>query len=377
MFVVAGVTAAMIIILSALNGIEELVEELFSSFDTDISIQPKEGKTISLDTIKLSDILEMEGVEYTSQVIEEDVWLNVEDRNTVATIKGVENTFSKMTMVDSMMYLGDFVLHEEGFNYAVLGYGVFSELRIPYREGTYPVINVNAPIRGRKLKKFKDRAFNSKPIMVRGAYSVNAELDVKYVVAPLAYCKALFDYENEVSAIEISLKDVYDPLEMKDNIKSLVGENYKIITRNEKNALVFQTNQSEKWATFLILLFVLLIAAFNIVASLTMLIIEKKKDIHVFRSMGVSESSLKRIFIFEGIMIYLMGAITGLAAGLVLVFLQINFGLIRIPGATIDFYPMKVIWTDILIVAASVMLVGFLFSNVLVRRLLKRFASIE
>jgi len=378
MVVVAAVTAAMIIVLSALNGIEELVEELFSKFDTELTIIPNEGKVFNLSTDTLTLIKNMEGVAMISEVIEDDVWVrnNLKDVNAVCTMKGVQPYYGQMTGLDSMVHYGDFTLEHDGFYYAVPGYGIFSDLKISLRNGNEPeVLIINAPIRGKKLSRHKEKAFNSMPIMVKSTYSVNAELDVKYIFASLNFCRELFNYPSEISSLEITLNNGSNLDLIKEEIQKLIGNKLKIITREDKNALIYKTNQSEKWATFLILLFILIIAAFNIVASLTMLIIEKKKDIFIFRSMGAREETIQRIFIQEGVLIYFIGAVIGLLAGILIVWGQQTFGLIEISGATVPHYPVKIILNDLMIVLVSVMTVGLLFSNVLVRRLLKRYVN--
>lgn len=376
MVVVAAVTAAMIIVLSALNGIEFLVQDLFNKFETELTIQPTSGKVFTLNDDTLNLIQELEGVRMMSEVIEEDVWVrnNLRDVNTVCTMKGVEPYYGKMTGLDSMIYIGDFNLEKDGYQYAIPGYGVFTDLKIAHRSEP-EILIINAPIRGKKLSRHKKNAFNSIPIMVNSTYSVNAELDVKYIFASLDFCRELFNYPGEISTLEISLEEDADIDAIISQINNLIDDNLKVVTREEKNALVYKTNQSEKWATFLILLFILVIAAFNIVASLSMLIIEKKKDIFILRSMGAKEETIQRIFIQEGVLIYFIGAVIGLIVGLLIIWAQLTFGLVSIAGATVSHYPVKVVYSDLLIVIGSVMVVGLLFSNILVRRLMNRFVN--
>ncbi len=377
MVVVAAVTAAMIIVLSALNGIEELVEDLFSKFETELTLLPTEGKVFEIGAVTLSLINNLEGVRMTSRVIEDDVWVrnNSKDVNAVCTIKGVEPYYGEMTGLDSMVHYGDFTLEKDGYNFAVPGYGIFSDLKIPHRSDP-EILVINAPIRGKKLSKHKEKAFKSMPIMVNSTYSVNAELDVKYIFAPINFCRELFNYPTQISALEIALDPNVNPLAVKEKIELLLdNDKVQVVTREDKNALIFKTNESEKWATFLILLFILIIAAFNIVASLSMLIIEKKKDIFILRSMGAREDTIQRIFIQEGVLIYFIGAIVGLFVGILIVWSQQQFGLIKITGATVTYYPVKLILKDLIIVLISVMAVGLLFSNVLVRRLLRRYVQ--
>jgi lipoprotein-releasing system permease protein len=375
MLVVAFITAAMICVLSAFNGIDELVKNLFANFDTPLTIIPIEGKSFADSLITDESILKIEGVRGVSRVIEEDAWLTYADHNAVATVKGVDQNYLELSPVDSMLYEGRFLLNDGKFNYAVVGLGVRSELYMPLFDYAPTVMNINAPVRGRKLSRYKENAFNREAINVSGIFSVNAELDAKYVIIPLGFARSLFEMENEISSIEIFLDQDDITEDVEEELKKILPQELRIETRYEKNALVYKTNASEKWATFLILLFILLIACFNIIASLTMLIIEKKKDIFTLNSMGIDASGVERIFVYEGVMINLMGAILGLIMGLGLCYAQMKFGLIGLEGAMVDAYPISVHAQDVVGILLTVVLVGSLFSATLVKLLVRRFAN--
>lgn len=380
--VVAFITAAMICVLSIFNGIENLVQELFANFDAQLTVVPREGKMFSDTLLTDSEISAIDGVAHFSRVIEEDAWLNhvVSDskgadseRNTVATIKGIDTTYTNYSAIASMIYDGRFVLEEDSFFYAVPGLAVAGELGLSYASGETPILNINAPIRGRKLSRYKEAAFNHESIMVSGMFSVNAELDSKYVFVPLKFAREVFGMDSLITSIEIILRDEGDEKEVIAQLQKILPPQLELQTRFDKNALVYQTNQSEKWATFLILLFILLIACFNISASLTMLIIEKKNDIGTLTGMGAGENAIRKIFVLEGVMINFMGAIAGTLLGLLLCLAQQHLGLIRMEGAMVEFYPVLIRWVDVLGILATVILVGSLFSVTLVRSLMKRF----
>ncbi|MBX7050770.1 MAG: ABC transporter permease [Flavobacteriales bacterium] len=375
MLVVAFITAAMICVLSAFNGIDELVKDLFANFDTPLTIIPSEGKSFPDSLMTDQAILSIGGVKGVSRVIEEDAWLTYKDHNAVSTVKGVDQNYLALSPIDTMVYDGQFLLEDESFFYAVVGLGVRSELYMPLYDYAPTVMNINAPIRGRKLSRYKENAFNREAINVSGIFSVNAELDAKYVIVPLAFARKLFEMENDISSIEIFLDDEKNADEIKQKLQSILPAGLRIETRYEKNALVYKTNASEKWATFLILLFILLIACFNIIASLTMLIIEKKKDIFTLNSMGIDASGVERIFVYEGVFINLIGALLGLILGLALCFVQMKFGLIGLEGAMVDAYPVSVHGVDVVGILLTVVLVGSVFSATLVRLLVRRFAS--
>lgn len=374
MTVVAFVTAAMICVMSAFSGIESLVQQLFSNFDAPLTVVPVSGKSFADSLIVDSVVRQVPGVANYSRVIEEDAWLQYSDYNTVATIKGVSRDYGAMSPIDSMIYFGSFILRRDSFNYAVPGLGVFSELRLPRPDNDPPILGINAPIRGKKLSRFRENAFNRMNIMVSGAFSVNAELDVKYVFVPIDYARELFGMEEEISAVEFVLDPAADEYAVKSALEAVLSDSLKVETRYDRNALVYKTNASEKWFTFLILFFILVIASFNIIASLTMLIIEKKKDIALLESLGATRMTIRRVFIYEGIFINLIGAIAGTAFGLGLCWAQQTFGLVTMQGAMVEYYPVEIKWLDVIGIFFTVIAVGTLFSGGLVGSLMKRFA---
>lgn len=370
----------MIIILSAFNGIESLVETLFSRFESDLTVQPLTGKTISTNEVNAIDFLDVEGVVSVTRVIEEDAWLQFtnllgEPSNVVATVKGVDTVYAHMTQLDTMLVWGEFELGDTLHPKVIPGLGVLSELGVPLSSPAPQFIQINAPQRGRRLSQFKENAFERHPAQVSGVFSINADLDVRYLMASVNACQKWFGYKNEVSGFEIQLSPEADAEAVQAEIESLLPPNLaQVENRYQRNALVYQTNRSEKWATYLILLFILLIAAFNIVASLTMLILEKKRDIFVLRSMGMSEPSIRRVFMLEGLFIYLIGAFLGLYLGVRVCMAQQSQGIVRLRGAMVEFYPVEMNGWDMLGVLITVLCVGILFSTLLVRGLLKRHA---
>lgn len=374
MVVVAGITMAMVIVLSFFNGIDMLVKDLFSTFSADIVIRPAEGRTLQFTDNQRDEILAVEGVVQISEIIEEDAWVRNEENNTVATIKGVEGHYATMSPIDSMMWYREFKLEDRGINLAVAGLGIYAELDCGFPEDGYDVLTINAPIRGKKLKKDREKSFKSMPINLGAVYSVNAELDVKYVIVPLEFARELFGFEGEVSAVEIQVDDENQLAEIKERVVALGMDNTIVETRFEQNALIFQTTASEKWAVSLILLFILVIAAFNIIASLTMLIIEKKKDIFILQSFGTTKVSVHRVFIYEGIMIYVIGAAAGILLGLLACVIQQQIGVIPLEGSMVEYYPVDIQTPDLIKIVISVMTVGVLFSILLVRYLVRRFA---
>lgn len=375
MMVVAFITAAMICVMSAFNGIDDLVKSLFSNFDTPLTVVPVEGKVFSDSLLTDSVLQTVPGIMAFSRVIEEDGWLSYDDQNAVATVKGVEPSYLDFSPIDSMIYEGRFVLEDDSFFFAVVGLGVMGELGMPFFENQPNVFGINAPIRGKKLSRYRENAFNREAVNVSGVFSINAELDSRYVMVPLAFSRSLFGMPDEISSVEIFLENDESAIEVKAELEKILDPSLRVQTRYDKNALIYKTNAAEKWATFLILLFILLIACFNIIASLTMLIIEKKKDIFTLSTMGFTAAGIEKIFVYEGILINLLGAFLGAIMGLTLCFLQDSFGLIAMEGAMVSSYPVSIKWPDVLGILMSVIAVGSLFSATLVRILVRRFAG--
>ena len=377
MFVVAAVTAAMICIMSAFNGIEELVGNLFTTFDSELSITPAEGKVLEANDVFFENITKEEDIDQYSLVIEDDVILRHHGQPTVASVLGVDSMFSSITKIKEMMNSGKYLLEDENNAYAIPGFGVKTELGISdgYQD-EYQLISISAPIRGKKLSRFKEKALNTKLIPVSGVFSVNAELDVKYVMTPLWFAQDLLGYEpNQISRLDLSIAEDADAEDVKESLQTALGEAYIVKTRYEKNLFIHQTNKTEKWATFMILTFILVIAAFNVMASLTMLIIEKKNDIFILKSMGMTFADIRNIFTFQGISINAIGAIIGVVFGLLLCYIQINLGIVELQNSVVPHYPMAVHLSDLIWVMSTVLIVGTLFSSTMVRYLIKRFAN--
>lgn len=372
---VAVVAAAMITVLSAVNGIDTLVRQLFSHFDAPIRVMPARGKTFSTDTLDIALFANHPEIQALSEVLEDDVIAGFEEHKVVATLRGVDSNITKIASMDSIVISGSFLLEEGGYPYAVMGWGIKNELQLPFLNNERAPLQLYAPIRGKKLGTHRESAFNRDQLLVSGIYSVNAELDVKYILVPLSFARNMFDRDSsEVSALEIGLYPEANAKEIDAYLESKLGANWVVETREEKNALIFKTNQTEKWATYLILMFILLIAAFNIMASLTMLIIEKKRDIFILRSMGAPEQTIQRVFILEGIMINLIGALIGLTSGFILCYAQQKFGLVPLQGSIVPYYPVEVRPGDIAIIFVSIMTIGSGSSALLVRYLIHRHA---
>lgn len=362
--VVAVVTMAMIIVLSAFNGIEGLVAKLYSIFEPDISITAAQGKTMRADVVDALEICSMPGVVHCVAAVEENVLIDFGGKQRIARIKGVGEGFRAMTGIDSVMVDGAYKLTEGDLNFAVVGYGLKYELGMSIYQNAMRPLKVYAPIRGKKISRNKEKAFNRKDLMVAGVFSISPDFDSKYLLTSREFAADLLRYENEITALEINLEPGTNLSEARAAIAERVGPEYNVRTQLQKNEIVFKANKSEKWITFFILTFILLIASFNIIASLTMLIIDKKKDVFILGSMGASMQTIRRIFFFEGMLINGVGAGLGLFLGYLFCIGQVQLGLIPLEGGIVDYYPIDMELGDFFAVFGIVILTGLLTSSI-------------
>lgn len=369
---IATCAMALIIVLSAFNGIESLVGSLYSAFDSDLRITLKEGKTFNLDDFPEDQIRKVKGVAYYSNIIEESVGLQFDDRQAIATIKGVDPDFVWMTGIDTMMVEGRLALQDGDENLMVLGRGIKNELGVQVDGFTQPMVKVFAPLRGKSIGKYRDKAFNNEPIYTSGVFSINVELDMKYVVVPVEFARNILGYENEVTAIEIGIdKGVKDYL-VKAKIQEILGDKYEVKTRYEQNSLIYETTKNEKWITFMILSLILVISTFTVVASLTMLVLDKKQDVRTLMSMGGTRSLIRNIFFVEGMLINVAGGLAGVILGFLVGLAQNVFGLVRLENSIVEYYPIKMIFSDFGAVMLIVLVIGAIASWIPVRFLTRR-----
>lgn len=368
------VTAALVVILSVFNGLEEVVVSLYNAFEPDIRIMPAEGKTIDTNLFPKEAVKKIPGVVNYCEVIEENALLKYKDKQYIARIKGVDSSFIKMTGVDTMMRRGELLLEQGENNFAVLGLGVEYYLSASLKDYINP-IEIFVPKRGKKGSLNPAEAFNIKSIFPSGTFSIQMEYDQKYVLVPKRFAANLLDYENKVSNIELGLKPSTDLEDTKDELKKVLGDSYTVKDRFEQHELFYKILKSEKWAVYLILTFILMIAIFNITGSLMMLILDKKKDIGILRNMGAETSLLRRIFINEGMMISMSGALIGLLLGFIICAAQQYFGLIKLEGSgsfVVEAYPVKMQATDFIYIFLTVLVIGLLASWLPVSKVLKK-----
>ena len=367
-------TMALIVVLSVFNGFDKLIKSLYSSFDPEIQITTSLGKTFVPAGEKFDSLRTMPGVLAVSEVLEENALLRYGDRQYIATVMGVDDNFANVTGVDTMIVDGTYDLYgKNGFS-AVVGQGIAYNLGIGLN--FLNPVNIYIISRSARLAMNPERAIRRRVIFPSGIFSIEQEHNSKYMLVPIEFSRELLEFDDEVTSLDLKLNPMVDPASVQAQITNLLGPDFDIKNRNEQNALFYRIMRSEKWAIFFILTFILIVASFNIIASLTMLIIDKTDDIRTLRNLGATQRLMKRIFLLEGWLISALGAVIGLAAGSVIAWAQARYGLIKLHGTgsfIIDAYPVVFVISDILKVFLTVLFIGFLAALIPTRYVSSRY----
>ncbi|MBE9481032.1 MAG: ABC transporter permease [Bacteroidetes bacterium] len=371
-------TMALIVVLSVFNGFEKLVISLFNTFNPDLVITVKEGKTFNSNEFPSEKVKNIPGVVYFTEVVEENALLKHKAKQHIVTIKGVSEDFEKMSRLDTMIIDGEFILKNEGRSFTVIGAGVAYYLGANPKDFTNP-ISVYIPRRTKSTSLNFENAFNNQLILPSGVFSVQQDFDINYIIVPLEFARELLEYNDEVTSIELGLEQDADTDEIQSEIQNILGEHFLVKNQFQQQELLYKIMKSEKLAIFLILSFILLIATFNVIGSLSMLILDKKKDIAVLSSMGANKKLIKRIFLTEGLLISVIGAILGLTFGGILCWLQQRFGIISLgPGDgsfVVDAYPVQMQILDFVYVFITVFLIGLAATLVPVKQISKKYLN--
>lgn len=368
-------TMAMIIVLSGFNGIEKVVEDLYNTFDPDIKITLKEGKTFKRSELKAKEIFKLEGVTYGSEVIEQTVILEKGDRFEACKIKGVRADYIAKTSLDTLLIEGLPDLEYEGVSYCIPGAILQSRLGFTSDPRYDNQLTINGMLRDKKISMTSGQPFNVKRVAVGGVFMTGLMTnDGKYVFSSLKFAENLLGYQDEITGLEVFTGNLskYQLYKLKANIEELSGDKFKVETREEQNALIFSATKSEKIAVFIILCFVMIIAAFSLIASLTMLILEKRKDVFTLYSVGFTKKDVRNLFFYEGMLINILGGLIGLVLGLLICYLQIWFGIVPIQESIMESYPIEVEFMDIIYILLTIVSVGLLSSYFPVKYLVKR-----
>lgn len=361
---IAVATAAMICVLSIFNGFGGLVEGMFSAFDPDLKITVKEGKVFDYHTDKFNEALQLPGIQLISETLQETALFMFDENQVPVTMKGVSEEFRLMADMDALLIHGSFNLREDVVDYATLGSGL--AMTLGARPGFIDPIEIYVPKRDVRVNLANPAAaFTRGYVQIGGVFSLNsAEYDEQMAIVPIQLARTLFGYEREVTSLDIKLDANVSASKTKRDIMRIIGDEFIVEDRYEQQKESYRMMQIEKWVTFLIMVFILLIAVFNLVGSLSMLIVEKEGDIKILRSLGAPRTLITRIFLYEGWLISFIGITVGIVSGLVLCLLQQYFGLLRLsdtPGAyIIDAYPVIVNIWDVVITFLVVSIIALL-----------------
>lgn len=377
---VAIATAAMVCILSVFNGFEDMVAQLFTAFDPQLKVVPVEGKYMAADEPELETLRTWDGVELYSETLEDNALLTINNRQVMATIKGVDDTFQKMADVDRISFgEGVFQLHVDVIDYGVLGVNLLASLGVG---SDFAPIQVYAPRKGERIDlNDPSESFNHEELYSpRVAFNVRqGKYDSHYAITSIGFARRLFERQGYVTAVELKLKDGIDVDGGKQEIARILGPRFKVLDRYEQQEDTFRIMKVEKLISYIFLTFILLISCFNIIGSLSMLIIDKRQDAITLRNLGANNKQISSIFMIEGRMITLCGAVIGIAIGLTLCFIQQEYGIIKFGRSAgnyiIDVYPVSVRLMDIVLIFLTVLAVGFASVWYPVRHLSKKYTA--
>ena len=379
---VALATLALVCTLSVFNGFQDMVASFFTAFDPQLKITVREGKVFDAQDKRIRAVCALPEVEVFTETLEENAMVQYKDRQAMVVLKGVEDNFEELTAIDSILYgAGEFVLHDSIVNYGVMGVELVATLGTGL-EFVDP-LQVYLPKRNAKVNMANPGAsFNRDYLYSPGVVFVvnQQEYDGKYILTSLDFLRQLLDYTTEVSAMELKLKPNVNTSSVQSKIENILGDDFVVQNRYQQQADVFRIMEIEKLISYLFLTFILMIACFNVIGSLSMLILDKREDVETLRNLGADDRLIARIFLFEGRLISLFGALSGIVLGLLLCYIQQRFGIISLGGGNgsfiVDAYPVSVHVTDVVLIFITVITVGFLSVwypvHYLTRRLLKK-----
>lgn len=363
-------TAALVVVLSVFNGFEKQILAAYNPVSPDVRITAKKGKRFVPDSVLLQKIQQHKDVELVIPLIKERGVLQFEDRTAIATVVGLPDAAGEIYDFDTLMYSGSFYTKHDGQEFVVLGYPIASQLQINLF--AIEPISIYAAKRGKRAAVQLSQSFKKELLRPAGVYDGDPKFTQEHVLVNYEFAKALFSMGESISAWEVKVKEGASIIHTRDDLQAILGEAYIVKERYQLNETLFKMLKMEKFFVFATLAIILLIAAFNIVGSLSMIIIDKKEDIAVLKSMGASRSLVKRIFVLESLMISLLGAFVGLLFGLLVSWVQWQFGLVKMQGSygSIPF-PVSVQWQDIGLIALVVLIMGFLIALFTVRSIPK------
>ena len=361
---VAVVTAAMICVLSVMNGFGDAVAGMFSQLDAELRITPTQGKIIGLQDPRIEALQSIPEIAIIAPTVEETALVEFRGKQVPALLKGVDTTYQQLTAIDSILIDGDYMVWDGAFERCVMGVGLANTIGIGAR--FISPVHLYAPKRVGNVNMLRpDENFHSKGVFIAGVFAVNqTKYDDTYLLISLPLARELFEYEpTQATAIELRLQEGTSVSKLQRRIRTALGEDYAVLNRYEQQHDFYRIQMIEKWLTALLLVFILLIASFNIISSLSMLILDKSDDIRLLHTLGADELMIRRIFLYEGWMISIVGALAGTVLGVIICGIQQYFGILKLGNGTnyvLSAYPVSIQLTDVLLVLAVVLALGAL-----------------
>ena len=368
---------ALIVVLSAFNGLEQVISSMNSRLTPDLQIAPTKGKTIDLAAFPLGQLQQIQGVEYVIPTITEDALFRANDKQHIGQVKGVGLEYQNITRLNEIIFGNDGLqlADDEEHSFAVPGAGVAWYLGIN-AYNPYAIVRVYVPKRGNASMMSLENSFNSDVLTVRSVFSTEQEQDEKLVLVPFEWLSELLEYEDKANDVELFVTPNADANKVKKEVLAAIGEDFSVKNQQEQQETLYRIMRSEKWAVYVILTFILILATFNVVGSLSMLMIEKRKDTEILKSMGADNSLIQRIFMNEGLLISVAGGVIGLLLGIILVLLQQQFGFVKFGTGggnyVVDAYPVLLKFKDVLLIFATILVVGCTSAFLTVRHAMRK-----
>jgi len=359
---------ALIVVLSAFNGLEKVISSMNNRLTPDLQIAPVKGKTIDLTAFPLGQLKDIQGVDYVIPTITEDALFRANDKQHIGQVKGVGLEYQKIARLKEVVFGGgDLVLSDEDEHYfAIPGAGAYNP---------YAMVRIYVPKRGNASLLSLENSFNSDVLTVRSVFSTEQEQDEKLVLVPFDLLSELLEYENKATNVELFTAPNTDINKVKKSVASIIGEDYTVKNQQEQQETLYRIMRSEKWAVYVILTFILILATFNVVGSLSMLMIDKRKDTEILKAMGADNRLIQKIFMNEGLLISVAGGIIGLLLGIILVLLQQQFGFVKFGTGgnyVVDAYPVLLKLKDVLLIFATILVVGCTSAFLTVRHAMRK-----
>ena len=366
---------ALIVVLSAFNGLEKVIASMNNRLTPDVQIAPAKGKTIDLTVFPMTSLKEVQGVDYVIPTLTEDALFRISDKQHIGQVKGVGKAYEEIPRLREVIFNeGNLILEDDSYNYAIPGAGVAWYLGIN-AYSPYSMLRIYVPKRGNASQMSLESGFNSDVLTVQQVFATEQEVDQKMVLVPFEWLSDLLGFQDKASNVELFLSQGADVRKVKKQIKALLGDAFLVRDQQEQQATLYKVMRSEKWAVYVILTFILILATFNVVGSLSMLMIDKHKDTGILKAMGADNRLIRKLFLNEGLLISVAGGMIGLLLGVVVVLLQQKFGFVKFGNGgnyVVDAYPVMLKLKDVLLIFATILVVGGTSAFLTVRRAMRK-----